>query len=329
MKNNFNIEEKMIAFLESQDHVFQLDGKINQPSGSKIADYLFFNKKAVVELKNLEQDPKEKILKLAETTMESEDFPLVFGDYDLEKAILSTPNGESVLNDIFKKSTRMIEGILRQAKEQISSSKKLLNIDPETPGILLVLNDSFDSIPTTQIADRFNYWLNNDNQKRFYDIDFVIFIQTTYKMKNEYVIPLFIITNKNNSHRHHLIEKEIMKFTESWAHHQGHNHSSITHADPIKTEPIKETRKPETFQEFIEEKYRENRYLKNLSEEDFIKHGVLATENMFSLVLKDRKRPPKALEKIYLQQYIELHEECRLRMFDHRKIISQLKKKKS
>lgn len=53
------IEDRMISFLRSQDHVTLLDGHVAQPDRVKIADYLFFNRQAVVELKTLKIDPKK------------------------------------------------------------------------------------------------------------------------------------------------------------------------------------------------------------------------------------------------------------------------------
>ncbi|EMX9375446.1 hypothetical protein AAH461_006189, partial [Pseudomonas aeruginosa] len=62
MDNVRDIEERMISFLRSQNHVTLLDGHVAQPDKVKIADYLFFNGQAVVELKTLKIDPRDKIL---------------------------------------------------------------------------------------------------------------------------------------------------------------------------------------------------------------------------------------------------------------------------
>ena len=112
MESVRDIEERMISFLHSQDHVTPLDGHVLQPDGVKIADYLFFHRQAVVELKTLKIDPKDKILDGAKSLMESDDFPLIFGDYDLETAMKNTPGGQEHLNKIFSSATRMVEGVL-------------------------------------------------------------------------------------------------------------------------------------------------------------------------------------------------------------------------
>src|SRR3990167_11501396 len=103
-----DIEERMTSFLQSQDHVTLLDGHVPQPDGVKIADYLFFNRQAVVELKTLKIDPKDKILDGAKSLMESDGFPLIFGDYDLETAMKNTPGGQEHLDKIFRSEERRV-----------------------------------------------------------------------------------------------------------------------------------------------------------------------------------------------------------------------------
>ncbi|MFT8274559.1 hypothetical protein ACMSSJ_03350 [Kerstersia gyiorum] len=323
------LEQKMIDFLKNQPHVDQLDGNFEQPPGAKIADYLFFHKKAVVELKNLSSDPAEKILDYAAPLMNSDEFPLIFGEYDLDAAISSMKNGKAELNKIFAKSTTVIEGVLRQAKKQIASSKKILQIDAETPGILLVLNDKFDSIPANQIANRFSYWLgggNSNDPNRFHDIDFVIYLQTTYKIKDQLTIPAFVISNNCNSHRHSSIETDIYTFLQAWAQSLGQNYSSMNADIVLDLESTKPARPITTRQDFIEAKYRATRYLKNLPEEQLIDYGAMITERMLSLVIKGKTRPSERDAIIYMTQFTELLEECRLRSFDFKKITCRIRK---
>ncbi|WP_095156843.1 hypothetical protein [Pseudomonas sp. Irchel 3E13] len=96
MDQAIGIEQRMQQFLESQAHVTPLDGHVAQPPGVKIADYLFFDRGAVVEMKTLDVDPKEKILEGAKPIMDSPEFPLIFGSYDLglqsRPHLVVTPN---------------------------------------------------------------------------------------------------------------------------------------------------------------------------------------------------------------------------------------------
>lgn len=331
INNDLTIEQRMIRFLEGQNHVTPLDGHVHQPSGVKMADYLFFDRRAVVELKNFSVDPKEKILNYAKPLMESVDFPLLYGEYNLATAITGMPGGKDQLNRIFSKATTMVEGVLRQAKKQIISSKKFLNLDPKTPGILLVLNENVDSIPASQLAERFSYWLRGGSEKnpsRFSEIDFVIFIQTTYRLKNEAgkLLPAFIIYNDSTNRQCHDVENDIQIFLREWAQFQGHNYGSTANFSNLEFEPnLPPQSDPKTVQDMIEARYRASRHLKNMTEEQFIKYGTVVMKQMLSMVIRGEERPSKSDSMKFLEQFTELLEESRLRGFDLKKITSRMK----
>lgn len=331
MQKTLDIEARMIRFLETQDHVRPLDGHVDQPPNVKMADYLFFDGRAVVELKTLKIDPKEKILSQAKPAMDSEDFPLIYGSYDLAAAIETMPDGQKVMNKIFAKATTVVEGICRQARDQIASTKKHLNLDSETPGILLVLNETVESIPVNQLVDRFNFWLEGGNEKRldrFSQIDFVVLIQTTYRVKAQQgkVIPAFIIHNECNAHRHHLVDKDIHGFLASWARSQGNQYTSAENVQSLKFEADRPPPPaPRTRQEHIEHRYRLNRHLQKLTEEEFIQYGCKVMDQMTSIVLIGGQKPSEVTAMLYMAQFTEFLEECRLRSFDLKKVTSRMR----
>lgn len=331
MEKTVDIEARMISFLETQDHVRPLDGHVEQPPNVKMADYLFFNGRAVTELKTLKIDPKEKILSHAKPAMDSDDFPLIYGGYDLEAAIKTMPDGQMIMNRIFAKATTVVEGICRQARDQIKSTKNHLCLDPETPGILLVLNESIESIPVAQLVDRFSFWLEGGSAKqsdRFSQIDFVVLIQTTYRVKTQQGrgIPAFIIYNECNSHRHHLVEREVHEFLRSWAHSQGHQHTTVHNVQSLEFEPDQPAPPPpQTRQEHVEHRYRRNRHLQNLTEDEFIHHGCKVMDQMTSIVLIGASKPSEETAMLYMAQLTEFLEECRLRSFDLKKVTSRMR----
>jgi len=331
MESSRDIEKRMISFLQSQSHVTPLDGHVAQPTGVKIADYLFFNRQAVVELKTLTVDPKEKILNSAKPLMESDEFPLIFGDYDLETAIKNTPGGKAHLDRIFSNATRMVETVLRNAKQQIASSKKLLGLDPDTPGIALILNDTVESIPVSRLVDRFSFRLIGDGKDpgRFSEIDFIILIQTTYRMQKDgggsMLLPVFVISNDFNAHRHHRIEQEIQLFLQAWARSQGHNYDSTSETSDLQFERNHGPRQaPKSLQEFVEAQYRAERYMREWSEERLIAHGKDVIQRMLPTFLKGAEKPSETDSHLYIKQFTELLEEGRIRGLDLKKILNQI-----
>jgi hypothetical protein len=326
-----DIEERMISFLQSQDHVTPLDGHVPQPDGVKIADYLFFNRQAVVELKTLKIDPKAKILDGAKSLMESDDFPLIFGDYDFETAMKNTPGGQERLDKIFSSATRMVEGVLRNAKQQIASSKRLLSLDPDTPGIALILNDTVESIPASRLADRFSSRLTDDGKDpgRFSEIDFIVLIQTTYRLQlgggGSTRLPTFVISNPFNAHRHHKIEQETQSFLRAWADSQGHNYESTSETSNLIFEHNQSSRPaPQSLQELVEAQYRMHRYMQEWSEETLIAHGKHVIQKMLPIFLKGAEKPSETDSHLYIKQFTELLEEGRMRGFDLNKILKEI-----
>jgi len=331
MQNAIDIEARMIRFLETLDHVRPLDGHVDQPPNVKMADYLFFNGRAVTELKTLEIDPKEKIFSLAKPAMDSEAFPLIYGQYDLEAAIKTMPDGEAIMSKIFANATRMVEGVCRQARDQIKSTKDHLGLDPETPGILLVLNETVESIPVSQLVDRFNFWLAGGSEKRlsrFSQIDFVVLIQTTYRVKSQQgqVLPAFVIYNECNAHRHQSVEKDIQAFLEDWARSQGHHYQAIDNPHNLRFElDLPAPPPPQTRQEYVEHHYRLNRHLQALTDEEFIQHGCKVIDQITSIVLIGAPKASQATEMLYMAQFTEFLEECRLRSFDLKRVTSRMR----
>lgn len=327
MDNLQNIEARMIGFLQSQSHVTPLDGHIGQPTGAKIADYLFFGRQAIVELKTLTIDPKDKILTGAKSVMESEEFPLIFGDYDLNTAIKNMPGGKAHLDKIFSNATRMVETVLRNAKRQIASSKKLLSLNSDTPGVVLILNDTVESIPVSQLVDRFSFRLSGDGKDpgRFSEIDFIILIQTTYRLQRggaATLLPAFIISNDFNAHRHHKIEQEIQSFLRGWAKSQGHNYETTSEISNLKFERNHSPRPaPQSLQEFVEAQYRMHRYMREWGEERLIAHGKDVIQRMLPIFLKGQEKPSETDSHLYIKQFTELLEEARMRGFDLNKIL--------
>jgi hypothetical protein len=331
MDSERDIEERMISFLHGQGHVTPLDGHVPQPDGVRIADYLFFHRQAVVELKTLKTDPKNKILDGAKSLMESDDFPLIFGEYDFETAMKNTLGGQQQLDKIFSSATRMVEGVLRDAKQQIASSKKLLSLDPDTPRIALILNETVESIPAARLADRFTTKLTGDGKEpgRFSEIDFIILIQTTYRLQQgggeSIRLPTFIISNPFNAHRHHKIEQEIQVFLQDWALSQGHNFESTSVTFGLQFERNNGPRPdPKSLQEFVEAQYRAHRFMSKWSEEKLISYGKDVIQKMLPIFLIGAEKPSNSESHLYIKKFIELLEEGRLRGFDLKKVLKEI-----
>lgn len=309
----------------------QLDGKTEIPDGIKLADYLFFNGRAVAELKTLKSDPEGKIQEISEKLMQRNDFPRIIGQFDLEDAVRQLPDGDRVIKDLFLKATRQIEDLIRKANKQIISTKKYLNLPAETPGIVVIVNEKLHSIPPDAIKDRISQVLSmKDNSKnhRFNNIDVVLLIQHQYKVTNtniEKLIPIYIIENDNGGNSKFLnIQNDIDGLVRDWCNFNGYNH--VIQDDmkniKLKLEPAekKVEAAPQCRQEVIEHQYRQNRYLYHMNEAQIIAYGSELYQIYLPNFIKGEKKLPEENILKLTKLMIEFHEETRLRCFDMSKL---------
>jgi len=220
------LEERLIDFLDTQDYIELLDGNVKVPENTKIADYCFFNRDIIVELKALNIDPKGKILDKYSYLTKEPGFPVKFGEYDFYEAVRKMPNGDSIAFKIFNYATRSIENHLRSADKQISDTKSFLKLNSQTTGILLLVNNDMVSIPTESITQKISYLFsqkNKDNNFRFSQISAVIIIQEFDFYKNiQNLIPCYILENNfANPNKLSIYDSELNLFLKNWALYNG------------------------------------------------------------------------------------------------------------
>lgn len=325
-----DIEADMIDFLSCLDYVETLDGNVKAPDGVRIADYLFFNGKTVTELKTLKSDPSDKLNAKAQELMDEESFPLIYGQFDLHKAVAEMPDGDRVNRKLFLYATRQLEGILRSANRQIESTKNYLKLSDSTTGMLLIANDTVKTIPANEIANRICELMSQQSSKgvfKYEHIDTVCIIQNVYEIKNTSIgklTPVMIVENDfGGKVKFRSVEKDVSDFVKHWSMYNGFNHREeiVNNIDDFEFElndiftPV-----PETMQEKVEFNYRNERYLLNSSEEELIKYG---SEIYSRLIVNFKKGQNKLSESEVMQLMklcIEFNEEARLRPFDMKKL---------
>lgn len=134
--------ESLDLLLAGQDYV-----------GERRADYLLFDRRLIVEVKSLETDTSSKVELEMEQHREREDFPLIYGEVDLQKILKHLPDGKEINDRIFLRTTRSIELATRSAEDQIENTARLLKI-PEAVGIMVLLNQDIDIFSPEVVAAR-------------------------------------------------------------------------------------------------------------------------------------------------------------------------------
>jgi hypothetical protein len=124
----------------------------------KKADYFLENRKAIVELKSLEEDPEHKAQSEMDKHRSREDFPLVYGQVPICDVLDHMPDGQAIKKTIFFRISRSVKRSVRDANEQIASTKSIFN-RADAWGIVILLNETISILDPRVIMTRVNQLL--------------------------------------------------------------------------------------------------------------------------------------------------------------------------
>lgn len=328
---NFSNELNFKSFMSKYDVIEDIDLIVDKaPSGVTIADYAIRNL-LVIELKTLKEDPAQKIDEYLHQVMERSDFPAIYGDFDFRKVISILPDSKKIITDIETKAFRQIEKVISKANKQIKSTIQYLNMDSQTYGTLIIINELADFFEPDVLVDYIKRKLvsRSNGELRFSNIHQVILFQGTHKLKNSsydgIVLPIYGIENGSLATTEISVtaDRFLTKMLEAYSIFNKFNHQVSDNFDlMMEIEKIEEeSRKPLNGQERIEENYRLNRYMEYFTEEELIEFGSTIVSVMIAVGLRDKPLILKQSQKRYFfKAFVELIEESRLRPFDLKKL---------
>jgi len=319
-------EDNFKDFMKHYGVFENLDDK-DVPDGVRIADYMVRDK-VVVELKTIKSDPKDKLEDYFHEIMKRDDFPSIYGELNFRKTVSLMRDGDKLIKKFEQKAFNQIEGVFRSAKKQIDSTIKHFNMDDNTCGALVLINELGDFFEPEVLIDYIQRLLcskANDGY-RFYNIHKVVFIQSTHKVSSEQnglLIPIYDITNDNLTLPNKEIELVFKELIESYSSYNGFNHAVDRTQNGLRLDCIiQEAPREQNGQERIEQNYRQNRYLENNTDEELIEYGS-GLMSIFQAMFT-KSHPLIDLEKerkeFIFRKAIEFYEECRIRPFDMKRL---------
>lgn len=149
-----DLESRFHSFMESLPDTESIDSIIDGPEfdGEKRADYLVFDRRVIIELKSLEVDTSPKVDKELEFHRDRDDFPVFYGEVELQKILKHLPDGDQINRRIFNNTTRSIEEGARSAAKQLQNTARLLDL-PDAIRLLVLLNQDIDILaPDVAVA---------------------------------------------------------------------------------------------------------------------------------------------------------------------------------
>jgi len=258
--------------------------------GERRADFLLFGRKVIVEVKSLEADTSPKVEAEMEKHRERDDFPMIYGEVELEKVLKHLPDGQEINDRIFFRTTRSVETATRSAEDQIENTARLLNLE-ESVGVLVLLNEGIDVLSPEVVAHRVGMLMrrkagdgSNRSPIAFAWLLFEGHIATTGPA--ERTLPMVVLEGPRAA-SFDWFSENLTYLQVAWAQFNGHPLLRAENATlddlKIKTASSLSAPKPRdkvTRQQLWEIRYRTQPYLRSLSDAEVLRRGRAAFERL-------------------------------------------------
>ena len=327
-----SLNDRFKAFLSQLPFAEAIDDLKLPPEfdESKRADFLIENRKAIIELKSLESDPEHKIHTELESHQDRDEYPLFYGELELDKVLKHLPDGEQIKKKLFYKISRSIEQSFREADKQIRATKDILNC-PDSIGLLVLLNEDISVLSPEIISFRVSQLLaraDDDGSPHYRSITSVWFILESFSLKTRKggkLLPLIVIDGPGAAERPELTNI-LNIFQSNWAAFNGVPYVTANIGKIVDSDFIRLSELEKEHQQFMprhvlwRKQYRDNPYLKSLSDDAVLTHGVRLLSFMTPNFLKDGYRIPFDQMAQFMEGWTHFLEEVRIRGLDLKKM---------
>jgi hypothetical protein len=328
MSNSLNEKFKaFIAQLPSAEVIDDLPVKFDR---AKRADFLVENRKAVIELKSLETDPESKVHEELKNHEKREEYPLFYGNMEIEKVLKHLPDGEEVKTKLFYKLSRSIEQSFRQADKQIAATKEILSCQ-NSFGILVLLNQDISVLSPELISCRVSQLLtktDGDGMPHYKNVTSVWLILENFILKSGRDVKLLpsIMIDGPAAVNQPELTKILDALQGRWA---AFNGVPLATADIKKisnsyfkslSEVEKENEPLKPRHEIWRMQYRTKPYLRSLSDEDVLNHGARLIKLMAPGFIKDGPKIPFDQVAQFMEGFTHFIEEVCFRGVDMKKM---------
>ncbi|MFZ3089415.1 MAG: hypothetical protein WA240_02225 [Nitrospirota bacterium] len=193
LKNRFRL------FLASTQGVEVIDDLISFGTykNKQRADYLFADRRIVIELKTFMTDPSPKVEKELNKHESRDDYPVSYGKVELQEILQHLPDGEKINKRIYRKVTRSVKNAIRSAEDQIRDTKEIFALN-ESVGLLVLLNEDISVLAPEIVVHKASELLSRKNKATETEvpIDFVWLIVESHVSElpeNTYAFPSVLL----------------------------------------------------------------------------------------------------------------------------------------
>ena len=285
------------------------------------ADYFLKNRKIVAELKCLEQDSMPKLQEFVDELIETRG-KIFYGEMAFDKYIKDFPDKDKLNKKALKIATHALKNDIGKANKQILETKQALGLS-NSSGLLIVINVNNKALMPDLARHALLSLLNTRSflgKTNYNSISACIYISEAYP---EFGLLPFIVIERDRSKSQDLAAIDIKYLEElqpKWAQLRGIPLIKGTEAmlGKLGNDPNLAPG-PKKRHEVWRIEYRKDRYMANLSDEEFINEAV---KTMKALLVRDPVTRKISMKKDFslLPKLTHCFEEASLRGLDFRQL---------
>ncbi len=325
-----NLEERFKIFLRSLPGTESVDELVltREQQEAQRADYFLANRTIIGELKALYEDTTSKMEAILAPYRETPEWPIFFGEQELEKILQHLPDRDRIRATIFRAVTRSIEAVVEKANRQIRETKRTFDL-PESGGLLIIVNDAVDILAPDLVMYRVRRALNKrtkDGKLRYEHVSAVMVIGGAHytQLKPDLKgIPILIIPN--GVPQVDRVEAFIGELNRKWAAFEQvpfiplpvDNVTKLTFK--ASSADRKEAARPLTRQDYWSLLYKRNPYLRSLSEDALL----AALEEVAARMIKGAPQTPFEQMESKFIRWSNFLDEVNHRGTDMRKLVQK------
>ncbi|MFH0918384.1 MAG: hypothetical protein V1830_04555 [Candidatus Omnitrophota bacterium] len=285
------------------------------------ADYFLKNREIVAELKCLEQDSMPKLQEFVDELKETRG-KIFFGEMAFDKYIKDFPDKDRLNKKAIKIVTHALKNDIGKANKQILETKQALGLS-NSSGLLIVINVNNRALKPDLARHALLSLLNTRSflgKTNYNSISACMYISEAHP---EFGLLPFIVMDRDRSKSKDLVAIDIKYLEElqpKWAQFRGIPLIKGTEdmLGKLGNNPNLDSGPKKRSDVWIEE-YRKDRYMANLSDEEFVSE---AAKTMKGILVKDAATGRISWKKDFtvLPKLTHCFEEANLRGLDFRRI---------
>jgi len=188
----------------------------------KKADYLLFDRAAIIEVKGLVGDRLANVTRIIEYNRKLWDWPRSWPDSWIQEVLSRHPYGDEINKEIRDANITSIEKLFRDAHRQIADTKRTYEL-PRSIGGLLIANEGVDVLDPRVLAGIADILLRKkqtpNGDWRFSEIDFVLIVSTAHSivMEDGLQHPVIESVTRPDDPRENLLQGASRAIMQAWA----------------------------------------------------------------------------------------------------------------